>query len=441
MASTRYNPIDSALFTLNRERLSALLPPGALAIFNSNDVMPTNADGTMAFRQNNDIFYLSGVDQEESVLLIFPGARDPKRREILFVRETSELLAVWEGAKLDKDAARAISGIANVRWTSDLPQILRELALEAQTIYLNQNEHARASIVVETRDARFLKEIQRDFPLHPLGRLAPLMHGLRMIKSTLEIEAIQTACDTTAAGFERLLTFIKPGTSEFEIEAELLHEYTRGRSRGFAYTPILASGANACVLHYIENNAICRDGELILMDVAAEYGNYNSDMTRTIPVNGRFTPRQRAVYDAVTRVFRACAQMLKPGILLRDYQRDAEALMEDELIGLGLMSADQKRDPNSRGDVRDEATPPAFRKYFMHGVSHHIGLDVHDVNDPNVPLAPGMVLTIEPGIYIREENLAVRTENIVVIEASGARDLMAGVPIEADDIEARMNAM
>lgn len=440
MASTRYSPLASELFTSNRERLTALLPKGALAIFNSNDVMPTNADGTMNFRQNNDLYYLSGVDQEESVLLLCPDARDPKRREILFVRETSELLAAWEGAKLDKPAARAVSGIQNVRWTKDLPQIMRELALEAQTIYLNQNEHARASVVVETRDARFLKEMQRDFPLHPLGRLAPLMHQLRMVKSPLEIAAIQTACDTTAAGFERLLKFIEPGVTEFQIEAELLHEYTRGRSRGFAYTPILASGANACVLHYIENNAVCADGELILMDVAAEYGNYNSDMTRTVPVNGRFTPRQRAVYDAVLRIFRACAQMLVPGVLLKDYQRDVEALMEDELIGLGLMSADEKRDPSSRGDVRDEATPPAFRQYFMHGVSHHIGLDVHDVHDPNTPLAPGMVLTIEPGIYIREEELAVRIENIVVIEESGARDLMANVPIEANDIEARMNA-
>ena len=440
MASTRYTPLDSELFILNRQRLGALLPPGALAVFNSNDVMPTNADGTLSFRQNNDIYYLSGVDQEESILLLFPGARDPKRREVLFVRETSELLAVWEGAKLDKAAARAVSGIENVRWTSDLPQFLREMALEAQTIYLNTNEHLRADISVQTRDARFVQQIQREFPLHPLGRLAPLMHELRMIKSPLEIAALQTACETTAAGFARLLQFIEPGVSEYEIEAELLHQYTRGRSRGFAYTPILASGANACVLHYIENNAVCESGELILMDVAAEYANYNSDMTRTVPVNGRFTPRQREVYDAVTRIFRACAQRLKPGVLLRDYQRDVEALMEDELVGLGLITADQKRDPNNRGDVRDEETPPAFRQFFMHGVSHHIGLDVHDVNDANTPLAPGMVLTIEPGIYIREEKLAVRLENIVVIEADGARDLMANVPIEADDIEAAMNA-
>ena len=440
MASTRYTPLDSALFVLNRERLTDLLPAGALAILNSNDVMPTNADGTMSFRQNNDLYYLSGVDQEETVLLLFPGARDPKRREILFVRETSEQLAIWEGAKLDKPAARAVSGIETVKWTSDLPQVLRELALEAQTIYLNQNEHARASVSVETRDARFLKGIQRDFPFHPLGRLAPLLHGLRMVKSPLEIEAMQTACDTTGAGFERLLKFIKPGVTEYQIEAELLHEYTRARSRGFAYTPILASGKNANVLHYIENNATCQDGELILMDVAAEYGNYNSDMTRTIPVSGRFSPRQRAVYEAVARVLHACSERLKPGVMLKDYQRQAEALIEDELIGLGLMTADEKRDPDDKGDLRDADTPPAFRKYFMHGVSHHIGLDVHDVSDADLPLAPGMVLTVEPGIYIRDENIGVRLENIIVVGENGNRDLMANVPLDADDIEAAMNA-
>ncbi len=439
MATTRYTPLDPALFVLNRQRLTALLPSGSLAVFNANDVLPTNADGTMSFRQNNDLYYLSGVDQEESVLLIFPTARDPKKREILFVRETSETIAIWEGDKLDKPAARAVSGIANVRWTSDLPQILRELALEAQTIYLNQNEHLRADVAVETRDARFVKQMQSDYPLHKWGRLAPLMHGLRMVKSPLEIAAIQTASDTTAAGFERLLKFIKPGVTEYQIEAELLHEYTRGRSRGFAYTPILASGANACVLHYIENNATCEDGELILMDVAAEYGNYSSDMTRTVPVSGRFTPRQRAVYDAVARMLRACNTMLKPGVLLKDYQRDVEALMEDELIGLGLITADEKRDPNNRDDVRDDDPPPAFRKYFMHGVSHHIGLDVHDVFDAYTPLAPGMVLTIEPGIYIREEKLAVRLENIVVIGEDGNEDLIANVPLDADEIEARMN--
>ena len=440
MASTRYTPLDSALFVSNRQRLTQLLPPGALAILNSNDVLPTNADGSMNFRQNNDLYYLSGVDQEESVLLLFPDARDPKRREMLFVRETSELLAVWEGDKLDKAAARAVSGIDNVRWTRDLSQVLRELALEAEVIYLNQNEHARASIGVETRDARFLKTIQRDYPLHRLGRLAPLMHQLRMIKAPLEIEAIEIATATTAAGFERLLKFIKPGVTEYQIEAELLHQYVNGRSRGFAYQPILASGANACVLHYIENNATCEEGELILMDVAAEYANYHSDMTRTVPVSGRFSPRQRAVYDAVLRVLRACNTMLKPGVTLKECQREVEALMEDELVGLGLMTADEKRDPNDKRDVRDADKPPAFRKYFMHGVSHHIGLDVHDVFDPGTPLAPGMVLTIEPGIYIREEKLAVRLENIVVIGEDGNTDLMANVPIEADEIEAAMNA-
>ena len=440
MSTTRYVQLDPALFTANRARLAALLPPGALAILNANDIMPTNADGTMGFRQNSDLYYLSGVDQEETVLMLFPDARDPKMREVLFVRETSELIAVWEGAKLDKPRARAVSGIENVRWLRDLPGVLGALALQADAIYLNRNEHGRSSSAVQTRDSRFLETIQRDFPLHRLGRLAPLLHQLRMIKSPLEIAAIQTASDTTGAGFRRLLKFIEPGVTEFEIEAELLHEYVRGRSRGFAYTPIIASGGNANVLHYIENNAPCKDGDLILMDVAAEYANYNSDMTRTVPVSGRFSPRQRAVYDAVTRVLRACSQMLRPGVLLQDYQREVESLMEEELIGLGLISADDRRDPNDKSDVRDADNPPAFRKYFMHDVSHHIGLDVHDVFDPQTPLAENMVLTVEPGIYIRDENLGVRLENLIVIGKDGNRDLMKDVPIEADEIEELMNA-
>ena len=439
MSTTRYVQLDPELFVANRARLCAMLPKGALAILNANDVMPTNADGTLGFHQNSDLYYLSGVDQEESVLLLFPGARNPQRREVLFVRETSELLAVWEGAKLDKAQARAVSGIKNVRWLSDLPAVLREMMLEAETVYLNANEHARSSSVVQTRDRRFIEELKRDYPLHNLARLAPLLYGLRMVKSPLELDAIRAATQITAAGFERVLGFVEPGVTEYEIEAEYAHEYLRRRSRGFAYSPIVASGASACVLHYIENNATCNDGELILMDVAAEYANYNSDMTRTVPVNGRFSPRQRAVYDAVLRMLRACSAMLKPGVILKEYQRDAEALMEEELIGLGLLKPDERRDPQSRGDVRDEETPPAFRQFFMHGVSHHIGLDVHDVFDPHTPLAPGMIVTVEPGIYIRDEGLAVRLENLIVIGEGGNEDLMRDVPLEAEEIEARMS--
>ena len=428
----RYVQLPAKLFERNRERLTAQLPDGALAILNANDIMPTNADGTMGFKQNSDLYYLSGVDQEETVLLLFPSARDENKRAILFVRETNEHLAIWEGAKLTKDEAKAVSGIDNIQWTSDLPRVLREAMFEADTIYLNLNEHNRATSEVVTRDRRFIEKMQFDYPLHSYQRLAPILYRLRMEKSPEEIEAIRAATRTTEIGFRRLLDFVKPGVQEYEIEAELAHEYLRRRSLGFAYSPIIASGPSACVLHYVSNNAECKDGELLLMDVAAEYANYNSDMTRTIPVNGRFTPRQREVYNAVLRILRACCTMLRPGVLLKDYQKEVEKLMEQELIGLGLLKTE--------GVEKQDSEKPLFKKYFMHGVSHHIGLDVHDVHDPSVPLKANMVLTVEPGIYIREEGLAVRLENIVVIGAVGNEDLMDGVPLEADEIEDLMNA-
>lgn len=426
----RYEPLPAAFFASNRERLASRLPAKSLAILNANDVMPTNADGTMGFVQNSDLYYLCGIDQEDTVLLLCPSALDPKRREILFVRETNEMLQIWEGAKLSREQARAVSGIQSVHWLGDLERILRELALESEMLYLNLNEHTRASSLVQSRDARLAEEMKRQFPLHQFGRLAPLLHHLRMVKSSEEIEAIREATRTTEAGFRRLLGFVKPGVLEYEVEAELLHEYIRGRSRGFSYPPIVASGANACVLHYVENNARCQDGELLLLDVAAEYAYYRSDMTRTIPVGGRFTRRQREVYDAVLRVLRGCSSLLRPGLLPRDYQGQASALMEAELIGLGLLDAQEVK--------RQNPDEPLSRKYFMHGMSHHIGLDVHDVQDPSLPYAEGMILTVEPGIYIREEGLAVRLENLIVIGAGGNEDLMAEVPIEAAEIEALM---
>jgi len=428
----RYIQLPASLFQHNRQRLAALLPPQSLAVLNANDVMPTNADGTMGFRQNSDLYYLTGVDQEETILLLCPFARDETQREILFVRETSEELAVWEGAKLTKDEGRAVSGIENVRWLSEFPRIFRDLMFQAETVYLNLNEHLRAASAVESRDRRFIEQVRRDFPLHRLGRLAPLLHRLRMEKSPAEVDAIREATRTTEAGFRRLLTFVKPGVHEYEIEAVLAHEYLRRRSRGFAFSPIIASGANACVLHYVSNNLPCGDGDLLLLDVAAEYANYHSDMTRTIPVNGRFTPRQRAIYDAVLRVLRACCQMLRPGVIHKEYQKEVEQLMQSELIDLGLLD---------RVDIAgQDPDKPLFKKYFMHGVSHHIGLDVHDVSDPALPLRENMILTVEPGIYIREENLAVRLENLVLIGPDGTEDLMATVPIEAEEIEALMNA-
>lgn len=429
----RYAQLAPAFFQSNRQKLAAQLPEKSIAILNANDVMPTNADGTMGFWQNSDLYYLSGVDQEETVLLLNPSAREEEDREILFLRETSEEIAIWEGDKLTKEQAREITGIQKVLWLSEFERVLRTVLFEAETVYLNLNEHRRANNPVESRDRRFIARLQHEFPLHRFARLAPLLHRQRMIKAGEEIGAIRAATEITAAGFERVLKFIKPGVQEFEIEAELAHEYLRRRSRGFAYTPIIASGKNACVLHYIENNAECKDGELLLMDVAAEYANYFSDMTRTVPVNGRFTPRQRDVYNAVLRVLRACTQMLRPGVIHKEYQDEVNKLMESELIGLGLLNKDEVE--------KQDKDKPLYKKYFMHGVSHHIGLDVHDVADPNLPLAEGMILTVEPGIYIREEGLAVRLENLILIGKNGNEDLMQGVPLEADEIEAAMNKL
>ena len=349
---------------------------------------------------------------------------------MLFCKETSELIAIWEGEKHTKDSAKATSGIEHIHWTDTFPGIFRMLMTQAEHVFLNTNEHARAADQIETRDLRFIRDTQRQFPLHDYRRLAPIMGDLRIVKSDLEVDLIQKACDITKAGFERTLKFIKPGVKEYQIEAELLHEFMNHGSDGFAYDPIIGSGKNACVLHYLENHDTCEDGEMVLMDVAARYANYNSDLTRTVPVNGKFTDRQRDVYNAVLRVLRACEKMLKPGVVIKDYQEQVGLVMQGELLELGLIT--QK-------DI-DEQDPdkPAYKKYFMHGTSHHMGLDVHDIGDNWMPVKEGMVFTIEPGIYIREENLGCRLENDYLITADGNRDLMAHIPIEADDIEALM---
>ena len=433
----RYTSLPASVFKANRARLAEMLPPGAVAIVSANDVMPTNADGTLGFVQNANLFYLTGVDQEESVLVLFPSARDPKKREMLFLRETSELIAIWEGARLSKEEARELTGIESVYWTSSFERQLADALFEADTIYLPLNEHLRNSNEVETREERLVSSIQEKFPLHTLKRLSPLLYGLRMVKSPEEIEALREATRTTDAGFRRLLAFVEPGVQEFEVEAEMSHEYLRRRSRGFSFPPIIASGKNACVLHYVENNATCNDGDMLLLDCAAEYANYHSDMTRTIPVNGKFTERQRAVYEAVLRVLKFTVTQLRPGVLPKEVQKAVERNMEEELIGLGLIKEEERA---SEDYFENPDSKPAFKKYFMHGVSHQIGIDVHDVNLPWQPLAPNMVVTVEPGIYIREENLAVRLENLIVIGETENEDLMAGVPIEADDIEALMNA-
>lgn len=428
----KYNPLNQQTFINNRKKVTEMMQPASMAIFNSNDIMPTNADGTMPFRQNNDLLYVSGIDQEESIVVLFPEANNPVHREILFVKETSELIAIWEGAKFTKEEATALSGIKTVFWTSQFEQVFHQLTTEATTIYLNQNEHLRAVNTVETRDDRFRKLCQTKYPLHQYERLAPIMRTVRAIKSAAEIEMIQHACNITEKGFRRVLDFVKPGVTEYEIQAEYMHEFLRNRSRGFAYEPIIASGYNACVLHYVENKATCKEGEVILMDVGAEYGNFASDMTRCIPVSGKFSNRQKDVYNSVLKVMKAATAMLVPGTKIDDYHKEVGKIMENELIYLGLLDKHDiaKQYPNN----------PAYKKYFMHGTSHHLGLDVHDVENRNRPLEAGMVLTVEPGIYIREEALGIRLENDVVVTNDGQPfDLMKNIPLEAEEIEDLMN--
>jgi len=427
----RTQSIDPQLFIRNRQKLRELLPPKSIVIVLANDVLPTNADGTMAFKQNTDLFYLCGVNQEDTALVLFPDAVDSNQREILFVKETSELIAIWDGEKLSKEQARAATGIQRVEWIASFEAMLHGLIPQADNIFLTTNEHLRAVVVVETANDRFIKKCQQRYPLHRYQRLAPLMHQLRMTKEPQEIAIMQHACDITEAGFRRVLPFIKPGVGEWEVEAELLHEFVRRGSRGFAYNPIIGTGKNACVLHYLENNCVCEDGQMLLMDVAAEYVGWASDLTRTVPVNGRFTPRQRDVYNAVLRVLRACNQILRPGNTPMEYQKQVVEIMEKELVDLKLI--DMKEAKNQGPDK------PLVRKYFMHGTSHHLGLDVHDVCPPHQPYDVGMVFTIEPGIYIREENMGIRLENDVVIGAESNFDLMGKIPIEADEIEDLMN--
>ncbi|MFT4031420.1 MAG: aminopeptidase P family protein [Siphonobacter sp.] len=427
----KYNPIPNSLFIENRRVLANLLKPKSIAILNSNDIMPTNADGTMRFKQSSDLFYLSGIDQEETILLLFPNAPNEKHREILFLRETNDHIAVWEGYKYTKEHAREVSGIQTIYWTRQFDSILRTLVFEANNLYLNTNEHTRANVVVETRDARFIQDFQSRFPLHTYHRLAPFMHYMRANKHPEEVSLLQEAIRITDDGFRRLLDFVKPGVWEFEIEAELLHEFVRQRSKGFAYEPIIASGSNACVLHYVANDQQCKDGDVLLLDVAAEYANYNADLTRSIPVSGRFTPRQRQVYEAVLRVFKESRAMLVPGNVWDEYHAEVGKIMESELKGLGLIS---------QHDI-DTQNPdwPAYKKYFMHGTSHFLGLDVHDVGNKYRRFEAGMVFTCEPGIYIPEEGLGIRLENNILITDEGNIDLMAQIPIEADEIETLMN--
>jgi Xaa-Pro aminopeptidase len=428
----RYAPVDPQLFVENRRRLAARLKPNALAVLNSNDVMPRNADGVHPFVQQTDLFYLAGIDQEESTLVLFPEAHEEKHREVLFLRETNEQIALWEGQRYTREEAAAVSGVKTVYWNGEFDAVFRGLAFQAERIYLNSNEHPRAGAVVETRDARFAKWCREAFPLHRYERLAPILHHLRAVKAPIEVDLIRQAVDISGQAFRRLLGFIRPGVWEYEIEAEIWHEFLRRRSRGPAFQTIVASGAGACTLHYVQNDKPCRDGDLVLIDFGAEYANYAGDLTRTVPVGGRFTPRQRAVYDAVLRVQQAAIAMLRPGNTFEAYHEAVGRVVEAELIGLGLLdSAAVQAQPKDK---------PLYKKYFPHGLSHHLGLDVHDYGGRFRPFEAGMVLTCEPGIYVREEGIGVRIENDILITDDGPVDLAADVPREADVIEALMRS-
>ena len=424
----RYRNIDPNLFKSNRSELFKLLSNNSIAIFNSNDLMPKNADQLMSFKQNSDMFYLSGVDQEETILVLMKC--DEKMEEILFVRETNDAIKIWEGEKISQEQAKNISGVNKVFWNTEFESTLPSLINKVKTIYLNSNEHPRANVVVETRDARFKKWIQSKYPNYIYKKSAPLLHNIRSIKKSEEINLIQHACDITKRGVERVCRHLKPGVFEYEIQAEIIHEFLLNNSRGFAYDPIIASGKNACILHYDSNNDMCNDGDLVLMDFGAEYANYASDLTRCFPVNGRFNKRQKDVYNSVLRVMNEAKKLLKPGVFLSDYEKSVGALMERELVNLGLISIK---------DIARFQKTPAYKKYYMHGTSHHLGLDVHDVSNSAKPLEEGMVLTCEPGIYIPEENLGIRLENDILIQKSGNIDLMAEIPIAAEEIEDMLN--
>jgi Xaa-Pro aminopeptidase len=426
----RYQQLDSKIFVDNRRNFVKHLKPKSLAVFNSNDIYPTSADGTLPFKQATDIFHLSGVDQEESILVIFPDAHKEEHKEMLFLKETNDHIAVWEGAKLNKDRALGVSGIKNVFWLTEFERVFTEVMSHAENVYLNSNEHLRANVETETREARFVKWCKESFPIHTYQRAAPIMHQIRAIKSDLEVEVMQMAADITTKGYDRILKYIKPGVMEYELEAEFMHEWLMNRSRGFAYTPIIGSGYNACVLHYIENNDACKDGDLILFDVGCEYGNYACDVTRCFPVNGKFTERQKDVYSAVLRVKKASEKLLVPGNNLIDYHKAVGKLMEAELIGLKLITQEEV-------DSEDPAWP-AYKKYFMHGTSHYIGLDVHDVGLWTGKIEAGMVFTCEPGIYIPEENLGIRLEDDLVVTENGLINLTKHIPIEIEDVEAAM---
>ena len=428
----KYQALEKELYISNRQNFSKKLKPNSLSVFHSSDEFPRSADQLFPFKQNPDFFYLCGIDQEQCILLIFPDCPNPVYREVLFLRQTNEHIAIWEGRKYDKQRAEETSGIQNIFWMEDFWSIFPMLMHMAEYVYLNTNEHDKSSREVFYKDLRFIQEVQAKFPLHKYERSAPIMQELRMVKSIWEIAAIKKACSITRDAFIRVLNFTKPGVGEYEIEAEIIHEFIRQRASGHAYAPIVASGKNACILHYVDNDSTCQDGDILLLDFGAEYANYNADLSRSIPVNGRFSKRQKDVYNAVLRIMAAAKDMIRPSVLLDDYQKELGKIVTSELLQLGLLDkhAVAKQNPKF----------PAYKKYLMHGISHHLGLDVHDISNRYTPFSPGNILTCEPGIYIPEENLGIRLENDLLVTEDGNIDLMGDIPLEAEDIEALMNA-
>ena len=429
----RYEPIKSDLFIQNRKNFMSQMLPSSLAVFNSNDTYPIGADSTIPFQQDRNIYYLSGVDQEESILVLFPDAPDPKHREVLFLTETNPHIAVWEGEKLNEEKALKVTGIKTVYWLKDLPKVFNELMTQCNLVYMNTNEHYRADHATQTREDRFNKWLKENYPAHQVAKSNPILQRLRSIKHPLELEVMQKACTITEKGFRRILDYTKPGQWEYELEAEFMHEFLMNKSRGFSYTPIIAGGKNATVLHYIENKEQLKAGDLILIDVGAEYANYASDMSRTIPVSGKFSVRQKQIYNAVNKVKKEATNLLVPGTIWKDYHVEVGKLMTSELLNLGLLD---------KADVENENPDwPAYKKYFMHGTSHNIGLDTHDYGLLNEPMKANQVFTVEPGIYLPEENMGIRLEDDVVIQEKGApKNLMINIPIEMDEIEDLMNS-
>lgn len=428
----RYNPIPAGVYKKNRAQFAKELKLNSLAVFNSNDIYPISADSVLPFQQHRDIFYLSGIDQEESILIIFPDALEKRHQNILFISETNERIAIWEGAKLTKKRASELSGIKTVYWLSEFNRVFQDLSCQCERFYFNTNEHYRQAVETQTREDRFINWCKNNYPAHSVEKSNPILQKLRSVKTAEEIKQIQKACDITEKGFRRVLSFIKPGVWEYEIEAEFAHEFIRNRSKGFAYSPIIASGHNANVLHYIDNNKKCHNGDLVLMDIAGEYGNYSSDMSRTVPVSGKFTQRQKEVYKSVLNVKKEATKLLVPGTIWKEFHEEVGKLMTSELLKIRLLD---------KADIQNQSfDKPAYKKYFMHGTSHHMGLDTHDYGLLHLPMETNMVFTVEPGIYIPEEGFGVRLEDDVVVQSKGRPlNLMGSIPIELEEIETLMN--